>query len=309
MTDKAHTTQLDDDLLRSWRLRLMANRRSRYTVRNYLQAGQDLKAFMERQGCSMAVAAIKRSTVEAYQVDCMDRGLGEATICNRHKGLKQLFAFLVDDEEIDVSPMARMPVPAVTEPDVPVLSDADVAALLGVCSGSSFTQRRNLALLTLMLDSGLRLQEVTDLSLESLATMEDGVISVLGKGSKWRDVAIGHGTVAALDRYLRIRRRHRYASSTDQLWLGQQGAITARSVGEIVAVTGRRAVLGAIHPHQLRHTWASNMKEAGAQHDELKALGGWSTDVMLQRYGRATLKRRAVASGRRLSVVDRLARK
>ena len=125
-----------------------------------------------------------------------------------------------------------------------------------------------------------------------LEDLEHGVITVCGKGNKYRQVAIGNGTVAALDRYLRARKRHSWSARSDRLWLGERGPIGMHTINEIVSKAGKRAGLGRVHTHQLRHTWASNMKEAGVQHDELKALGGWSTDLMLQRYGRATVKRR-----------------
>ena len=302
------TTHLDADLLRSWRLRLQAKGRSGFTVKNYLGAATDLMAWLERQGHSLAVADIKRSTMETYQVEASSR-LSEATLATRHNCLKQLFAFLVDEDEIPVSPMAKMEVPAAPEPEVPVLKDDEVAALLASCNGTSFRDRRDSAIIGLLVDSGLRRAEVTSLTLESLADLEHGVISVLGKGARWRQVAVGASTAATLDRYLRARRRHAWASRTDSLWLGQKGPLRSFSVSAVVVARAKQANLGRVHAHQLRHTWASNMKEAGVQHDELKALGGWSTDVMLQRYGRASLKRRAVATGRRLSVVDRLGRK
>lgn len=297
-------TKLDAELLRSWRLRLQANKRSSHTIRNYQEAASDLMGWLEAQGHSGRLCDIKRSTMEAYQVEAAER-LSEGTMQTRHKCLKQLFAFLVDDEEIPTSPMGKMPLPAASEPEVPVLKDDEVLALLGSCAGS----RRDQAIITLLLDSGLRREEVTTLTVADLDDLEHGVIAVKGKGGKYRQVAIGDGTVATLDRYLRARRHHSWAGRSDRLWLGQNGPIGTRALGQIVSKAGRAAGLGRVHTHQLRHTWASNMKEAGVQHDELKALGGWSSDVMLQRYGRASVARRAVASGRRLSTVDRLAKK
>ena len=301
-------TQLDADLLRSWRLRLQANKRSAHTIRNYLLAATDLLRWLQAEGRSLALADITRRTLEAYQVDVAQR-MSEGSVQTRHKCLKQLFGFLVEEEELAASPMARMPIPAASEPDVPVLKDDEVVALLAGCAGTSHSQRRDHAIISLLLDSGLRREEVTMLGVADLDQLEHGVLAVRGKGGKHRLVAIGDGTVATLDRYLRARRRHPWASRSDRLWLGQAGPITTRSLGEIVRKAGARAGLGRVHTHQLRHTWASNMKEAGVQHDELKALGGWSSDVMLARYGRASVARRAVASGRRLSTLDRLARK
>jgi site-specific recombinase XerD len=274
----ANTTQLDADLLRSWRLTLQANKRSVHTIRNYTMAATSLIDWLQAQGHSLQVQAITRRDVEGWQVHISER-MQEASVATHHNCLKQLFAWLVDEQEIEASPMARMPVPKIPEPEVPVLKDDQARALLASCVGTDFQARRDHAILTLLLDSGLRRQEVTS------------------------------RTVATLDRYLRTRKAHPWAGRTDQLWLGERGPIGIRTINDIVSRAGKRAGLGRVHTHQLRHTWASNAKEAGLGHDELKALGGWSSDRMLERYGRASLKRRAVASGRRASVVDRLARR
>lgn len=222
-----NATQLDAALLRSWRLRLQANKRSHHTIRNYMAAATDLMAWLESDGHSMAVADIRRCDLEAHQVASAER-LAEGTVATHHNCLKQLWAFLVEEGEITASPMARMPVPKASEPEVPVLSDADVVALLATCAGPSFMARRDHAILTLLLDSGLRREEITTLTLASLDDLEHGVIAVRGKGGKWRQVAIGHGTAATLDRYLRARRSHPWASRSDRLWLGGRGAIGVR---------------------------------------------------------------------------------
>ena len=303
----SNTTQLDADLLRSWRLSLQASKRSPHTIRNYMQAGTGLMCWLKSEGHSLDVSAITRRDVEGWQVDVSTRR-AEGSVATLHKGLKQLFVWLLAEGEITASPMARMPVPKASEPEVPVLSDDEVLALLASRAGTSFGARRDHAIISLLLDSGLRREEVTMLTVAGLDQLEHGVLAVKGKGGKHRLVAIGDGTVATLDRYLRARRRHSWAGRSERLWLGHNGPIGTRTLGEIVRKAGLQAGL-SVHTHQLRHTWASNMKEAGVQHDELKALGGWSGDVMLARYGRASVARRAVASGRKLSTLDRLARK
>ena len=291
MTTQATTaTQLDDDILRSWRLQLKAARRSEYTIRNYMDAANHLRAFLQVRGHSLRLTDITRADLEEYQVALMER-LAPSTVATRYKNLHALFTWLVEEEEISASPMAKIRKPAFSEPDVPVLTDEEAAALMATCAGSTFKARRDTAVITLLLDSGLRLAELTSLTLESVADLETGAISVLGKGAKWRTVAVGHGAVAALDRYLRMRKSHPWATRSDKLWIGKHGALRARAIGGMVSARGKEAGI-SVHPHQLRHTWASNMKEAGVQHDELKALGGWSSDAMLQRYG-SRLRHRA----------------
>lgn len=302
-------TRLDEDLLRSWRLRLRANGRSPFTLAVYLRAGTQLARWLVANDQPTEVTAIRRATMEAFQTWLTEPkpdggGMGQSTMVTTHNALKQLFAYLIEEEELATSPMAKMMPPKMPEVPVAVVADADIKAMLRTCGRKTFEDLRDSALLRVLADTGCRRAEAAGMTLDG-TDLEDGAIEVMGKGSKPRTVVIGHETAAAVDRYLRARRGHRYAG-TDQLWLGQRGPMTPQAVGLRVAARAEMAGIDPVHTHQLRHTWASNMKTAGVQSDELMALAGWSTEAMLRKYGRATVKKRAMASGRKHSTMDRI---
>ena len=78
------------------------------------------------------------------------------------------FAYLVEDGEITASPMARMKPPHVPDEPVPVLGDDELRRLLAACEGKGFEKRRDMAIVRLFLDSGLRLAELANLRVEDL---------------------------------------------------------------------------------------------------------------------------------------------
>jgi integrase len=87
---------------------------------------------------------------------------------------------------------------------VPVLSDDDLRLLLKSCDGRTFEDRRDTAIIRLLIDSGMRLSEISALK-ESDIDFELGVALVLGKGGRPRSAPFGKRTTLPLDRYLRVR--------------------------------------------------------------------------------------------------------
>jgi integrase len=157
----------------------------------------------------------------------------------------------------------------------------------------------------------LRLAELAGLRLEDV-DLADRVLFVRGKGSKrsgprHRAVPVGVRTARALDRYLRTRRRHPH-QGRDALWLGAGGApgCGAEAVKAMVHRRAAQAGLGRVHPHMLRHSWASAFRQAGGSEGDLMYLGGWRSRQMLDRYGRTTAAERAAEAARRYSLGDRL---
>ncbi len=103
--------------------------------------------------------------------------------------------------------MTNVKPPHVPEGEVPVVSDDDLRALLKVCEGAAFDQRRDTAILRLFIDCGLRLAEVTNLTTEDV-DFGLQVVGVIGKGSRPRGVPMSAKTTQALDRYIRLRKKH-----------------------------------------------------------------------------------------------------
>lgn len=285
-------------LLSSWRIHLEAENLSRKTIKSYLEAGNQLADFLAQAGMPATVQSIHREHIEHFMVALLDR-VSPSTAATRYRGLQQLFRWLVDEGEIADSPMARMKPPKLDEKPVPVIDDEALQALFAVCSGRDFESRRDAAVLRVLLNTGIRLAELTGMSTDDV-DLGHREIHVIGKGRKARDVPISPKTTKSLDRYLRERRRHPRADSKS-LWIGPKGPLTDSGITQMVRRRCRQAGIPQLHPHQFRHTWAHLWLAAGGTEHDLSKLAGWASLQMVGRYAASAAISRAKEAHRRLS--------
>jgi site-specific recombinase XerD len=284
-----------------WEFHLRAKNLSPATIKSYLEAARRLDEFLVEMDVT-ELHAIDQRCIEKFIISQSEH-LSPGTVLTRFRGLRVLFNWLVDSEELDKSPMARMKEPRGEQrpPDVP--KDADVARLLKSISGKSFEDRRDLALLRFLFDTGARISEAITLRVEDVET-RDGVAMVYGKGRKARVVPFGAKTAAAIVAYQRERRKHRYAD-LEQLFIGQRGPISYHAAYRIVR--GRAEKVGIrLHPHQTRHWLAHVWLRDGGNEGDLRAIGGWNSENVMRRYGSSAASERSRAAHRQRSPGDRI---
>jgi len=241
----------------SWTLSLEARNLSPKTIRTYRDAVNDLLRHLEATDGPDAPEDLRRRHIEGLLVAMRERGLSASMLSLTYRALQQWMKWMVGEEEIETSPMAGMSAPIVPDIPVPIVPEGDLKNLLAVCAGRDFVSRRDTAMIRMFLDTGGRLSEVALLKIDDVSLGRDANLArVLGKGRRSRDLPFGAKTAQALDRYQRVRARHRYAH-LDALWLGISGGpMTASGLYQVIRRRARQAGLPPMHPHQLRHTFA-----------------------------------------------------
>jgi len=305
-TETAHTRiPTCASLIASFARHLRQENKAQKTVETYCEAVRLFSAFLQRKRMPEPISAIHREHIESFIVEILEKSRS-TTARNRYASLQQFFRWAREEGEIYESPMIHMRPPKVELAKVPVLTDAQLTALLNTCrKGTEFQSRRDYALIRVFMTTGCRRAEVAGMRLQDV-DLDGGSIEVTGKGRKIRPVPILLNTITALDRYLRRRSEHKSWKS-ELLWLGRSQPLNHWGIEAIVRRRAKQADIGRIHLHQFRHTWTSSaLADSTMPESDLMALAGWESRQMLERYGREARQTRAVESGRRLTLDKRL---
>jgi site-specific recombinase XerD len=180
--------------------------------------------------------------------------------------------------------MDGMKPPQLPAQPVEVVRPEHLARLLKTREGRDFASRRDTAIILPLVDTGMRRAECADMNIDDV-DLDQRIVWVLGKGRRPQALPIGRKTAQALDRYLRARECHRLAHLA-QLWIGRNGPMTPSGVDQVVHDRARAAGLPAMHPHQLRHAFATSWLAEGGNENELMLVAGWKSRTMIDRYTR-----------------------
>lgn len=296
-----------DALIRDFGKTLRRENKARQTISIYTGSAEAFVDHLVEQDRLVPIAEITREHVGEW-MDHLLATRSAATANTRYRSLQAFFRWAECEDEVTANPFDKMKPPQVPESPVPVLSLDAIKNLLGQCSGKDLINRRDTALIRLLIDTGGRISEIGGLRVDDVDLDQD-TVTVLGKGSRPRILPIGTNTSLALSRYLRVRGREKQADRPE-LWLAEKnrGPLKTNGIKLMLRRRGRalEPPIENLHAHQFRHTAAHEWLANGGQESDLMRLMGWKSPQMLRRYGASLADERARDAHRRAGLGDRI---
>jgi integrase/recombinase XerD len=264
-------------------------RRSPRTVDAYRR---DLAAFAAFDGGEVGSATTER--VEAWVASMRADGLAASTIARRVSAVRAYFRHLVLIGTRAENPAASVQLPRRPRRLPRALSPAETERLIDAATGSAPRALRDRALVELLYGAGLRVSEAVGLEKNGVS-VEERVVRVIGKGSKERLVPLGRPAAEAVRRYLALGRPHLDRRYRPELFLNARGgALTRAGAFLILRKLADRAGLepGRVHPHLLRHSFATHLLEGGADLRSVQEMLGHADLGTTERYTHVSDRRR-----------------
>lgn len=260
--------------------------------KNTLSAyGRDLAGYIEHLSERNVSSPddVVRDDIMSFVASLRKRGLAPATVQRKVAAVKGFHRFLVRDGVMESSPAADFAMPKVPKSLPDVLSIEDVSRLLDQPFGEEPAGIRDRALLEVLYGCGLRASELVGLDVSDV-DMSRGLVRVFGKGGKERVAPVAGAAAEAVSEYLERARPHlrpkrsRTRADPSALFVNSRGQrLSRKSVFEIVKRYGRLVGL-EIHPHTLRHSFATHLLEGGADLRSLQEMLGHSDISTTQIY-------------------------
>ena len=248
-------------------------RMARNTEQNYRRDINALMRFLAKENLP-GWAAVDTYHIRAFTSWCNRRGLAPRSIQRRLSALRGFFAYLIRENLIDSNPASDVPSPKVPGHLPKTLSVDEVARLLEL-EGDDPLVLRDRAVMELFYSSGLRLSELTGLNTGDI-DLGDGSVRVLGKGGKERIVPVGSKASEAVTRYLGVRGQLLRKKDSEALFVSRLGRrLSTRAVQERVRQWARKlGMASSVHPHQLRHSFATHLLESSGDLRAVQELLG-----------------------------------
>ncbi|MGS0675484.1 tyrosine recombinase XerC [Shewanella sp. 125m-1] len=242
---------------------------SAYTVRNYLF---ELKRVEKLFNDTESWLSQQHDSLQAILAKLHRKGLSPRSLSLTLSSLKQFYGFLLKEQQLKVNPAVSLTAPKQGKP-LPKNMDVDSISHLLDIDANDPLSFRDKAIMELFYSSGLRLAELAALNAADIQ-FSQAQVKVLGKGSKERIVPIGKLALAAITQWLAVKRD--IACEDDALFVTAKGKRLAhRSIQARLAKWGQEQAIGIkVHPHKLRHSFATHMLESSADLRAVQELLG-----------------------------------
>ncbi len=270
-------------------LALLATRRAPRTVDAYRRDLGQLATW--RKG---RVGDTTTEELERWLAEMRAAGVAPSTVARRVAAVRGFFRHQLLLGTREDNPAAALQLPRRTRTLPRTLSPAEAERLIDAAVGTSPRSLRDRALVELLYGAGLRVSEATGLHRRSV-DLDDRVVRALGKGSKERLVPLGRPAAEALRRYIAFGRPHLDRRGRVELFLNARGGpltragafLILRRLAEKAGLEPRR-----VHPHLLRHSFATHLLEGGADLRSVQEMLGHADLSTTELYTHVSDRRR-----------------
>jgi integrase/recombinase XerC len=263
---------------------------SKYTVRNYTN---DLLEFFNfaREKKIESLNKIDRHVLRGYLSYLMEQGFAKSSIARKLSAIRSFYRYLLREEVVSASPAATTTSPKLDRRLPSFLTVEDAKRLVESPDLSKPQGQRDRALLELLYASGMRISELVNMNVEQV-NLDTNEIRVWGKGSKERVVLIGGPAARALSIYMSRGRPELLGGKRNSaLFVNRYGGrLPARRVQKILEKYAR-TIDKKVHPHMLRHTFATHLLDGGADLRVVQELLGHAQLTSTQIYTHVTQSR------------------
>jgi len=267
---------------------------SQYTLNSYQKIIEQFLVFMEQQSIS-SFSSVTYFDVRLYLTTLHDKQLSRRTVSKHISCLRSFYRFLMRENEAKENPFILASLPK-KETMIPrFLYKEELEKLFTISNLEHELGQRNQALLELLYATGIRVSECCSLKLKDI-DFHIGTILVTGKGNKQRYVPFGSFAEKALHTYIEDGRNKLIVANqqnNDDLFLNHRGKnLTPRGVRVILEkMIKETSLTNKIHPHMLRHTFATHMLDSGADIRSVQELLGHENLSSTQIYTHVTKER------------------
>ena len=276
-----------DPVSRSWHLKayeatLRATDRSAATQRAYLSDIEKFIEWAERRELDEPRSISKRQLRE-YLAFMTDRGDARTSIVRRRASLRSYFSWLVERGHLKESPAARLSAPRPSSQLPKIVVREQLESLLDEDWGTDEWATLDRAVCEVLYGAGLRVSELCGLDLTSI-DFKQGLLRVMGKGRKERIVPLHERGLESLKLWIEDAREEvaNPESAPEALFYNRRGH--RLGVRDVRRILDARVARGHIHPHALRHTYATHLLEGGADLRIVQELLGHESLTTTQLY-------------------------
>lgn len=255
------------------------------TVESYRRDLTRYVRFLADRGVG-SVGDVSRTDVEAFVASFAELDYAAASAERALSAVRGMHSFVVEEDLEDKNPTLGVPTPQSPRKLPQVLSIEQARALVEQPFASTASSQRDRTILEVLYGCGLRVSELCGLDLSEVF-LEEGLLRVLGKGSKERVVPILGAAGAALREYLDVWRPQLQNPSRPSraVFLNRRGGrLSRQSVHAICEKYGRMVGVEGLHPHTLRHSFATHLVEGGADLRVVQELLGHANIATTQIY-------------------------